>query len=97
MPGHVHAANRAMEARYEAYKDTDMEKATEFLLTDPDDQSQYVSIQYFRDNAINVCMDSTYAFVKKVIQEVKAMHAGKIWGIQEKKQRQCMPVGSACW
>ena len=76
MPGHGHAPIKAMEARYEANKDSDPDKATEFLLSDLDDESQYVSIQYFRDNAINPCINSSYAFVEKLIQEVKTMHAG---------------------
>ena len=77
MPGHGHAPIRAMEARYQALKDSDMAAATEFLLSDLDDTSRYVSIQYFRHNAINPCINSSYAFVEKLIREVKAMHQGK--------------------
>ena len=81
MPGHGHAPIKAMEARYEIYKDTNHDNASEFLLSDPADMSSYVSIQYFRDNAINPCINSSYAFVQKVIDEVVALHAGKIIGV----------------
>ena len=48
MPGHGHAAIKAMEARYNALKDTDPVAAQEYLLSDPQDTSEYLSIQYFR-------------------------------------------------
>ncbi|XP_072028045.1 beta-hexosaminidase-like [Amphiura filiformis] len=75
MPGHGHAAIKAMEARYNKMKDTDPVGAAEYLLSDPDDTSQYVSIQYFRDNAINPCIASSGNFVRKIVQEIKLMHA----------------------
>jgi hexosaminidase len=63
-PGHGHAPIKAMEARGDAT----------YFLHDPEDTSKYTSIQEFRDNAINPCMESTYVFFEKVVQEVKAMH-----------------------
>ena len=41
-------------------------EAQRYRLVDPDDDSVYASPQNFNDNAINVCMESAYAFVTKV-------------------------------
>ena len=76
MPGHSRAAVKAMEARYRKYKKLgDMQKAEQYLLTDYADMTKYQSIQFYSDNTINVCMDSSYKFIEKVIDEVKQMHA----------------------
>ena len=75
MPGHAHAAIKAMEARYYHYQAIgDEARATEYLLTDFDDTTEYLSVQMFNDNAINVCMASTYAFVDAVVAELVALH-----------------------
>lgn len=76
MPGHSRAAVKAMEYRYRKYKKLgDMQKAKQYLLTDFADTTEYQSIQFYNDNTINVCMDSSYEFIKKVIDEVKQIHA----------------------
>ena len=72
-PGHARAAIVSMKARYNKYKDTDVEKA-EYLLSEPEDTSRYASVQYYTDNVINVAMPSTYRFMEKVIQELAAMY-----------------------
>jgi hexosaminidase len=64
MPGHARAAIKSMQARSDAT----------YLLSDPLDTSKYESAQFYTDNAVNACMDSTYAFVEKVMDEVKAMY-----------------------
>ena len=74
MPAHARAGVVAMEARYNKYKDSDIEKATEYRLADPDDKSVYTTIQFYNDGILNPCMDSTYNFIGKVIAEVQAMH-----------------------
>lgn len=75
MPGHSRAAVKAMEARYRNYlAQGDSAAAEQYLLTDPADTTRYQSIQFYRDNTINVCMDSAYAFVEKVIDEVARLH-----------------------
>jgi len=66
VPGHSHAAIIAMEARGEA----------QYLLSDPNDVSEYFSVQMFRDNAVNPCIESTYTFMEKVVVEVQKMHKG---------------------
>jgi len=75
MPGHSRAAVKAMNARYHKYMAKEQqEKAEEFLLHDLQDTSVYSSVQYYNDNTINVCMESSYRFIKTVMEEVKAIH-----------------------
>ncbi len=72
MPGHSRAAMKAMTARYKKYQALEDEhKATQFLLDDFDDKTQYSSVQFYNDNTINVCLESSYAFVLEVMTQVK--------------------------
>jgi hexosaminidase len=76
MPGHSRAAMKAMTARYNKYKALEEDdKAKQFLLDDFDDQTQYSSVQFYKDNTINVCLESSYAFVLEVMTQVKKMHS----------------------
>lgn len=76
MPGHSRAAVKAMEARYRRYMTAgDEEKANQYLLSDLNDKTQYRSIQHYNDNTINVCLESSYAFVDRVLQDVIELHA----------------------
>ncbi|MGD8176150.1 family 20 glycosylhydrolase [Marinimicrobium sp. ARAG 43.8] len=75
MPGHARAAIKAMEARH--YRLTEAgqpEAARQYLLSDPDDTSDYITVQNYTDNSINVCLESTYAFVDKVMYELQQMY-----------------------
>jgi len=45
-----------------------------YLLSDIDDQSIYMTGQFFRDSAINPCIESSYRFVEYVMQQVIDMH-----------------------
>jgi hexosaminidase len=86
MPGHARAAIKSMAARGEAA----------WMLSDPMDKSKYESVQYYSDGAINACLDSTYAFVGKIMDEVKSMYmdAGttlKTWHIGADE------VGGGAW
>jgi len=74
MPAHARSAVVAMEARYRNLKGESEEKAQEFRLIDPEDDTQYLSVQFYNDSYINPCIDSTYNFVGKLIAEVQAMH-----------------------
>ncbi len=75
MPGHSRAAVKSMQLRYQNYmKQGESELAKEFLLTDLNDQTEYRSVQFYNDNTINVCKDSTYRFVEKVLTEVIGYH-----------------------
>jgi len=75
MPGHSRAAIKAMEARYYHFmKQEDEAAATEYLLSDLNDKTQYRSIQNYTDNTINVCKESSYRFVERVLDDLIAMH-----------------------
>lgn len=75
MPGHSHAAIKAMRARYLKYKDEgDLEKGKEFMLTDLADNKHFLSCQLYAENSMNPGLDSTYRFVEKVVVEMKKMH-----------------------
>ena len=75
MPGHSRAAIKAMEARYHYYMNKENEVAAKrYLLTDFDDKTRYSSIQNYNDNTLNICMESTYAFVDRVLEDLKALH-----------------------
>jgi len=75
MPGHSRAAMKAMTARFNKYQTLeDEEKAKQFLLDDFDDKTQYSSVQYYNDNTINVCLESSYDFVLEVMSQVKQIH-----------------------
>ncbi len=75
MPGHSRAAMKAMTARYNKYQALEDEnKAKQFLLDDFDDKTQYSSVQFYHDNTINVCLESSYDFVVEVMTQVKKIH-----------------------
>ncbi|MDR8525124.1 family 20 glycosylhydrolase [Shewanella fidelis] len=75
MPGHARAAIKAMELRHDKLlKAGDKAAAKAYLLSDPNDKSVYSTMQFFTDNSINVCMDSTYNFVDKVAYELQQMY-----------------------
>jgi hexosaminidase len=74
VPGHSRAAIKAMNVRYRKYIGTDRDRAEEYLLTDFDDTSKYVSAQHYTDNVMNVAMPSACRFVEKVIDEIDQMY-----------------------
>ena len=77
MPGHAHAAVKSMEGRYKNFSANGLfGEGSKFLLTDPDDRSKYLSVQYFRDNAINPCINSSYDFIEHLLVEVMRIHQG---------------------
>jgi hexosaminidase len=75
MPGHSRAAMKAMTARYNKYQALEDEvKSKQFLLDDFDDKTQYSSVQFYHDNTINVCLESSCDFVVEVMTQVKKIH-----------------------
>ena len=75
MPGHARAAIKAMEARYrERERAGDAEGARQYLLSDPEDRSEYTSAQGYHDNVMNPALESTYAFVECVVSDLVAIH-----------------------
>lgn len=74
-PAHARAAIKSMELRYDKMMDLgDEEGALEYLLSDPDDESEYGSAQNWNDNVICVCRDGAYNFMEKVLGELVAMY-----------------------
>lgn len=67
-PGHSRAAIKSMEAYARRTGDSS------YLLSEPEDESVYLSIQYYRDNALNVAIPSTYRFIEVVFDELIAYH-----------------------
>lgn len=75
MPGHARSAIKAMEARYHRLMaENKPEEAKEFLLADFDDKTEYLSIQFYKDNTINPCMNSSYHFIETLLKDIKGMH-----------------------
>jgi hexosaminidase len=64
MPAHARAAVQAMQRRGD----------DRYRLVDPADTSTHRSVQGYTDNLVNPCLDSTYAFLDKVVHEVRAMY-----------------------
>jgi hexosaminidase len=77
MPGHSRAAIKAMEARAARLRAEGAPEAEagRYLLSEAENKSVYSSIQHYSDNTINVCLDSAYAFLGKVVDEMAALHA----------------------
>jgi hexosaminidase len=74
-PGHARAAIKAMDARYaRLMKEGKPDEARQFLLSDPDDQSIYVSAQYFRDNVMCVAQPGVYNFIATTVDAFIDMH-----------------------
>lgn len=74
MPGHARAAVKAMESRFRRIERKGGSDARQFLLSDPDDKSDYHSAQLYTDNVMNPGMPSTYVFIGHVVDELVALH-----------------------
>ncbi|WP_213995978.1 family 20 glycosylhydrolase [Arsukibacterium sp.] len=75
LPGHARAAIKAMEARYQRMNQAEQpEQAARYRLTEDHDQSDYLTVQNYNDNSVNVCLESSYQFVDKVISELQQMY-----------------------
>ena len=72
MPGHARAAVRAMEHRYAKYAAVDPVKSGQYRLVDPNDTSTHTTVQGYTDNFVNPCLPTSYAFLSKVVSEIKA-------------------------
>ncbi|MEC8232987.1 MAG: family 20 glycosylhydrolase, partial [Pseudomonadota bacterium] len=75
MPGHARAAIVSMNARYQRLmKAGNSTEANKYMLVDKQDTTRYESVQFYRDNTINPCLDSTYTFIDTIMGAVKALH-----------------------
>jgi hexosaminidase len=76
LPGHARAAIKAMEVRHKRLLSKGLDReAHQFLLNNSRDDSEYESVQMWNDNVIDVCQDSTFAFIRHVITDIKSMYA----------------------
>jgi len=73
-PAHGRAAVQAMERRFERLAGSDPAEAGRYRLVDPDDTSDHRSVQYYTDNLVNPCIESTYRFLATVVAEVRRMY-----------------------
>ncbi|SFM51731.1 family 20 glycosylhydrolase [Rugamonas rubra] len=76
LPGHARAAIESMKRRQRRLlAEGRPELADEYLLHDPDDSSQYTSVQLWRDNVVCIGRESAYRFLATVLAELRAMYA----------------------
>ena len=74
-PGHARAAIKAMDARYRRLMEEGKEtEAKAFLLSDPDDKSDYLSAQNFKDNVMCVAQPGVYSFIATTVDAFISMH-----------------------
>ena len=74
-PSHARASIISMDARRNKLLAMgDVVGAEKYALSDPNDKSEYQSAQLYNDNAINICMESSFAFFDKVVEEVAEMY-----------------------
>lgn len=75
MPGHSRAAVKSIHAKSQQGLRKRM-KVDAYSIIDPLDRLEDpISVQQFRNDVMNPCMNSTYIFVRKIMKEVKKMHA----------------------
>ena len=68
-PGHSRAAVKSMEVRAQRTGDASC------LLSEPEDKSEYESVQDYTDNVMNVALPSTYTFFETVFDALIALYA----------------------
>ena len=68
-PGHSRAAVKSMEVRAQRTGDASC------LLSEPEDRSEYESVQDYTDNVMNVALPSTYTFFETVFDGLIALYA----------------------
>ena len=68
-PGHSRAAVKSMEVRAARTGDRSC------LLSEPEDRSEYESVQDYTDNVMNVALPSTYTFFETVFDGLTALYA----------------------
>ena len=74
-PSHIRSAIISMDVRYQKYMELgNKDEAEKYLLSDPDDKSEYYSAQGFDDNIACICRESAFTFYEKVIDEIYLMY-----------------------
>lgn len=49
-------------------------KSDQYMLSDIEDESIYLTGQFFRDSAVNPCVESTFRFVDAIMYALVIMH-----------------------
>ena len=82
MPGHAHAAIKAMDAKFENLSSNGYLKEAEmYRLSDENDESKYLSAQYFKDNSINPCLESRFStVVSSLLRSFTSVEMKFRWG-----------------
>lgn len=73
-PGHSRAAIVAMKYRYNSLAASNLKKAQQYMLWDPDDKGGYKSTQAYANNVLNPAIEGTYNFLGKVVTELEKMY-----------------------
>ena len=68
-PGHSRSEVKSMEVRARNTGDRSC------LLSEPEDKSEYVSVQDYTDNVMNIALPSTYRFIETVFDGLIALYA----------------------
>ncbi len=75
LPGHARAAVKAMEVRHRKLaREGDDSADDSILLREPNDPSQYESVQMWRDNVVDVGREDTYRFLALVVDELAEIY-----------------------
>lgn len=74
MPGHARAAIKAMDARHRRLVAEGRPDADAYVLSEAADRSTYLSDQGHDDNALNPALESTYAFIDRVLASLAAAY-----------------------
>ena len=63
-----------MKYRYNHFAESNLKKAQEYMLWDPDDKGGYKSVQAYGNNVLNPAIEGTYRFLEKVVRELGKMY-----------------------
>lgn len=74
MPGHSRAAVKSMESLNRKLIAAGDKNPDKYLLSDPNDKSQYHTAQNYTDDVMNPALPSTYKFIETVTSEIAQMY-----------------------
>ncbi|NME71763.1 family 20 glycosylhydrolase [Flammeovirga aprica] len=75
LPGHARIAINAMKFRADNLRKVEKNaEADKYILHDPNDESEYSSVQGFNDNTICPCQESSYTFIDDLIGEFRSIY-----------------------
>ncbi|GFN73986.1 homeobox protein aristaless [Plakobranchus ocellatus] len=75
MPGHARASIRSMLARWQMLSDNGQRmNADQYLLHELVDSTRFTTPQYYTENVVNPCLQSTYTFIRDLYASVRAIY-----------------------